>query len=209
MIIAVDGVAAAGKGTLARALARELGAAYLDTGLLYRRVALDMLNQRLPLDDESAAGGVAKSLTASGITDDPDLRTRQVGDAASAISAFPAVRSALLSFQREFAKQPGGAVLDGRDIGTVVLPDADLKFYVTASAQVRAHRRAKELGLSDPTEIGRLEAELKARDQRDSARAAAPLRVPPDALVLDTTEMKPQEVLAAAMDAVREADANA
>lgn len=209
MIIAVDGVAAAGKGTLARALARQLEMAYLDTGLLYRGVAHEMLKRELSLADEHAAGQVAASLPADGVRDDPALRTREVGDAASAVSAFPKVRAALLAYQRDFAQQPAGAVLDGRDIGTVVLPNADVKFFVTASAAERARRRAKELGLADAAEITRLKAELIARDERDSARTAAPLTIPPDALVLDTTDMTPAEVLGTALAAVRKVDADA
>ncbi|WBU62794.1 (d)CMP kinase [Paracoccus aerodenitrificans] len=172
--IAIDGPAASGKGTIARALAREFGFSHLDTGLLYRAVG--------------AKGGdpvqAAQSLTPDDLRRH-DLRSNEAGQAASRVAAIPEVRSALVEFQRSFALQEPGAVLDGRDIGTVICPEADLKLYVIASDEVRARRRAAEIG-ADPSET--LIA-LRERDARDSERATAPLRPAEDAVVLDTSEL--------------------
>ncbi|WP_313135217.1 (d)CMP kinase [Paracoccus jeotgali] len=172
--IAIDGPAASGKGTIARAIARRFGFHHLDTGVLYRAVG--------------ARGGdpvaAARALTGADLTRD-DLRSNEAGQAASRVAAIPEVRDALTDFQRRFAAQEPGAVLDGRDIGTVICPDADLKLYVIASDEVRAQRRAAEIGADPAATL----AALRERDARDSARSAAPLRPAADAVILDTTEM--------------------
>ena len=189
MKIAIDGPAAAGKGTLARALARHYGLRFLDTGSLYRAVALMALESGANPQDEAAMEGIARHLDLSGI-DDRRLRTAEVGQTASIVAGLPGVRRALLDFQRDFAARPPGAVLDGRDIGTVVLPGADVKLFVTASPEARARRRGDELRaagheVSDEEVL----AEVNARDARDSARANAPLARADDALLLDTTNL--------------------
>ena len=171
MIIAVDGPAAAGKGTIARALATHFGYHFLDTGALYRMVGLAVIRSARDPADTGAAIAAATSLDPSGFAD-RDLRTEAVGAAASIVAVVPEVRSALLSLQRDFARKQPGAVLDGRDIGTVVCPDADVKLYVTASPEVRASRRQKELGAASYADVL---AEIKARDLRDSQRVTAPL----------------------------------
>lgn len=182
--IAIDGPAASGKGTIARALARHFGFVHLDTGLLYRAVG--------------ALGGdpvqTAQNLSAADFAR-ADLRSAEAGQAASRVAAIPEVRAALVDFQRRFAKTEPGAVLDGRDIGTVICPDAALKLYVTASDQVRARRRALELGADEDETL----AELRERDARDRARDAAPLRAAEDALTLDTSEMSIDEAVARAI----------
>jgi cytidylate kinase len=188
MIIAVDGPAASGKGTIARALARHFGLPHMDTGMLYRAAALNLL--RLGLDPESEFQA-ARACDVSQIDlDDPDLRSEAVGGVASRISAYPLVRDALLERQRHFAAQPGGAVLDGRDIGTVIAPHADAKLFVTASPEVRARRRWQELSARGlhASEADVL-ADILARDERDSARAAAPLVHAADAHLLDTSSL--------------------
>lgn len=190
--IAIDGPAASGKGTIARALARHFGFAHLDTGLLYRAVG--------------AKGGdpvaVARGLAPGDLARD-DLRSAEAGQAASRVAAIPEVRAALVDFQRRFAGGEPGAVLDGRDIGTVICPEARLKLYVTASDQIRARRRALELG-ADEAEMLR---ELRERDARDAARDVAPMRPAQDALLLDTSEMTIDEAVARAIDAARRAGA--
>ena len=193
MIIAVDGPAAAGKGTIARALARHFGFHFLDTGALYRMVGLAVIRSGRDPADTTAAIAAATSLDPSGFAD-RDLRTEAVGAAASIVAVVPEVRSALLSLQRDFARKQPGAVLDGRDIGTVVCPDADVKLYVTASPEVRAARRQKELGAAAYAEVL---AEIRARDLRDSQRATAPLLPAKDAVILDTSELD----IAAAVEA--------
>jgi cytidylate kinase len=193
MIIAVDGPAAAGKGTIARALARHFGFHFLDTGALYRMVGLAVIRNGGDPADKRAATVAATSLDPSGFAD-RDLRTEAVGAAASIVAVVPEVRSALLSLQRDFARKQPGAVLDGRDIGTVVCPDADVKLYVTASPEVRAARRQKELGAASYEDVL---AEIKARDLRDSQRATAPLLPAKDAVILDTSELD----IAAAVEA--------
>lgn len=193
MIIAVDGPAAAGKGTIARALARHFGFHFLDTGALYRMVGLAVIRSGRDPADTRAAIAAAMSLDPSGFAD-RDLRTEAVGAAASIVAVVPEVRSALLSLQRDFARRQPGAVLDGRDIGTVVCPDADVKLYVTASPEVRAARRQKELGAAAYAEVL---AEIRARDLRDSQRATAPLLPAKDAVILDTSELD----IAAAVEA--------
>lgn len=193
--VAIDGPAASGKGTIARALAAHYGFAHLDTGLLYRAVGRRMLNGERPAD-------AALALTAEDLTGD-DLRGPDVAQAASKVAALPEVRAALVDFQRAFARRAGGAVLDGRDIGTVICPDAPVKLFVTASDEVRAERRLAELrarGL-DVTRDGIL-ADLRARDARDSSRASAPLRPADDAVLLDTTTLSVDAALAAAIKAV-------
>jgi CMP/dCMP kinase len=202
MIVAVDGPAAAGKGTLARRLAAEFGLAYLDTGLLYRAVAGRVLRQGADPGDAAAAQAAALAL-GPGDLEDPGLRSEAVGEAASRVAAIPAVRAALLDYQRRFARQPPakakGAVLDGRDIGTVVCPDAEVKLFVTASAEVRALRRFRELRERQPG-VGaeQVLADLRARDARDEARATAPLKPAQDAHLLDTTNLDIEAAFAVA-----------
>ncbi|MDJ0276963.1 (d)CMP kinase [Sphingomonas sp. 2R-10] len=188
MIIAVDGPAASGKGTIARALARHYGLPHLDTGLLYRAVATRVL--RDGLDPTREADCVSACDFADTLLDDPWLRTDEAGQAASIVSAHPLVRSALLRRQRRFAQQPGGAVLDGRDIGTVIAPDADAKLFVKATPAIRARRRHAELAKagSDVT-FDRVLADIRARDDRDSGRATAPLTMAADAAPLDTSTL--------------------
>lgn len=186
MIIAVDGPAASGKGTIARALAAHYGLPWLDTGLLYRAVAVCAARQGLDPDSESAV--LAATDFPDTLLADPELRAEASGALASRVSVHPAVRAALLERQRRFAARPGGAILDGRDIGTVIAPDADAKIYVTASAQVRADRRAREMearGLS--ADRAAMAADIEARDARDMGRASAPLRQAEDADLLDTS----------------------
>lgn len=188
MILAVDGPAASGKGTIARALSAHYGLPHLDTGLLYRAVGLTL--KREGGEPESVADALAATAFADSLLGDPELRTEAVGALASRVSAHPAVRAALMERQRSFAHQPGGAVLDGRDIGTVIVPDADAKLYVTASALVRARRRAAEMeahGLI--ADVAAMEAEIRARDARDMGRSNAPLAQAQDADLLDTSEL--------------------
>ncbi len=185
--VAIDGPAAAGKGTVARAVAQRFGLAHLDTGLLYRAVG--------------AKGGdpvrAAMTLTAEDLARS-DLRTLEAGEAASRVAAIPEVRAALVAFQRTFARREGGAVLDGRDIGTVICPEAEVKLYVTASPEVRAHRRWLEVGGDE----ARVLEDVLQRDSRDMGRADAPLRPAEDALILDTSTMSVEEAVAAATAAV-------
>ncbi|PIW29395.1 MAG: cytidylate kinase [Rhodospirillales bacterium CG15_BIG_FIL_POST_REV_8_21_14_020_66_15] len=206
MIIAIDGPAAAGKGTLARRIAARLGLAYLDTGLLYRATGKRVLEAGADPEDAAAAERAARALSPKDL-ERPDLRTDAVAQAASKVSAVPGVRAALLDFQRAFAARPpegaGGAVLDGRDIGTVVCPDADLKLFVTASDEVRAERRFKELQESGADVIyARVLEEMRERDARDRSRAVAPLEPAEDAILLDTSALNADEVFAKALDIV-------
>jgi CMP/dCMP kinase len=201
MIVAVDGPAASGKGTIAKALARRFGLPHMDTGLLYRAVALNLL--KWDGDPESEFAAVRACDFSQMDFDDPELRTEAVGGIASRISAYPLVREALIERQRGFANQPGGAVLDGRDIGTVIAPEADVKLFVTASPEVRARRRFDELvwaGRSAHYED--VLADIRARDDRDSHRAAAPLVQADDAVLLDTSDMGIEEAIEAAAAAV-------
>jgi CMP/dCMP kinase len=193
-VIAIDGPAASGKGTIARALASQLGLHHLDTGLLYRATAVK------GGDPVTAARTLAPEDLAR-----PDLRSAEAGQAASRIAAIPEVRAALVEFQRRFALQAPGAVLDGRDIGTVICPDAALKLYVVASDEVRAARRAAELG----ADAAAILTELRERDRRDSERAVAPLRPAEDALVLDTSDLSIEEAVAQAVAAAERARAGA
>lgn len=186
MIIAVDGPAASGKGTIARALARHYHLPHLDTGLLYRAVAASVL--RAGLDPASGADAVAACAFEDALLDDPWLRTDEVGRLASVVSAHPPVRAALLDRQRAFARQPGGAVLDGRDIGTVIAPEAEVKLFVKATPTIRAQRRHLELRKQGAnTSLDKVLADIRARDERDSQRSEAPMRQAGDAVVLDTS----------------------
>jgi cytidylate kinase len=207
MIIAIDGPAAAGKGTLAARLAVHFGLPYLDTGLLYRAVGRRMLERQLDPDDASAAGGVARTLDMRAL-DDPTLRGREAGEIASRVGVHAEVRQALLAFQREFAHRPGGAVLDGRDIGTAVCPAADVKLFVTASPEVRARRRTAELAAKGRSiDYERILGEIRERDARDSGRATAPLKMAADAHLLDTTDKDIETAFRAAVDIIERAKA--
>lgn len=189
MIIAIDGPAASGKGTLAKRIAERLGYAHLDTGLLYRAVARDMGKKRLDLEDEAAAAAVAGDLDL-GSLDDPALRGPGAGEAASVVAKFPSVRTVLRKLQQDFANRPPGAVLDGRDIGTVICPRADIKIYVTASPEVRAERRYRELvARGEAAEYEAVLLEIRRRDERDAGRRASPMRPAEDAFLLDTTNL--------------------
>ncbi len=186
MIIAVDGPAASGKGTIARALARHYSLPHLDTGLLYRAVAATVLRE--DLDPAREADAVSACRFDDSLLDDPWLRTDEVGKAASVVSAHPLVRAALLNRQKKFARQPGGAVLDGRDIGTVIAPDADVKLFVKATPTIRAQRRHLELRKHGvQASLDKVLADIRARDERDSKRADAPMMQAADAVVLDTS----------------------
>lgn len=207
MIIAVDGPAASGKGTLARRVANELGYAYLDTGKLYRAVGLSVLRAGGDPTDAAMAEKAARGLDAAGL-DDPELSGDRAAQAASKAGSIPAVRAALLEFQRAFSRRKPGAVLDGRDIGTVVCPDADIKLYVTASDEIRAERRHKELLARGEASIyARVLQDLKERDARDSARSVAPMKPAEDAVVIDTTGLDAEAAFAEAMGYIRAAKA--
>jgi CMP/dCMP kinase len=202
MIIAIDGPAASGKGTLARRLAARYGLRHLDTGLIYRAVAHAMIASARPLDDVEAAVHAAKALDPASFNE-AALKRHAVGEAASHISAIPQVRAALLAFQREFGRSPPGAVIDGRDIGTVVFPDAQPKIFVTASPEIRACRRAAELkAAGEAIAYADVLADIRRRDERDSARAIAPLRRADDAHLLDTTHLDIDAAFRAAVDIV-------
>ena len=194
MIIAVDGPAGSGKGTLARRLAAHFGLSYLDSGSLYRAVAAAVLAAGGDPSDPQMASAAARSLDVAAIGDQA-LRSREVGAAASKVAAIPEVRSALIDFQRAIARR--GAVIDGRDIGTVVAPDAEVKLYVDASLEVRARRRAAELGPG--TSLEAIHADLAERDRRDAGRAVAPMRAADDALLLDTTDLDIEAAFQAAL----------
>ena len=191
--VAIDGPAAAGKGTISKAVAAKFGFAHLDTGLLYRAVGA------------KAADGVDPITAAQTLNNDDlsrdDLRSLAAGQAASKVAVIPAVRAALVDFQRRFATQDGGAVLDGRDIGTVICPDADVKLFVTASAEVRAHRRWLEVGGDEAQVL----AEVRERDDRDMNRADAPLKPADDALLIDTSDLSIEDAIAAAVNAINAA----
>jgi CMP/dCMP kinase len=199
MIIAIDGPAGSGKGTLAKRIAAHLGLPYLDTGSLYRAVARDVRRAGAALDDAKAAAAAARALDATTLTD-PSLRDPGVGDAASIVARFPEVRAALLDLQRRFASQRPGAVLDGRDIGTVVLPDADVKIFVIADAKVRAQRRYMELkARGEPVNYESVLELILKRDERDSKRLAAPMKPASDAILLDTTDLDIEAAFEAAV----------
>jgi CMP/dCMP kinase len=194
--VAIDGPAASGKGTISRAIAQHFGFAHLDTGLLYRAVGKKALIQG---DSPEIATKIAQKLTADDLNAD-DLRTAEVAQAASRIAAIPEVRAALVAFQKSFARQKSGAVLDGRDIGTVICPDADVKMFVTASAEVRARRRYAELSAKDEDVTpAQVLADVKLRDERDANRDIAPMVAAPDAHLIDTTDMKIAQAIAAAI----------
>ncbi len=202
MIIAIDGPAASGKGTLGKRLAAHYGLRHLDTGLIYRAVAKALLDAGHSPDNRARAVAAAEAIEPSRF-DEPALKRQAVGEAASLVSAIPEVRKAVLALQRNFGRTPPGAVLDGRDIGTVVFPDADVKIFVTATAQVRARRRALELEQAghrvDEAEVL---ADIQRRDERDSKRAVAPLKAAPEAHLLDTTHLDIDAAFRAAIDIV-------
>jgi cytidylate kinase len=190
LIIAVDGPAASGKGTIAARLARAYGLPHLDTGLLYRAVGLGVLDAGGSLADAAAAEAAARALDASHLIDTERLTDRGAGEAASQVAGHPGVRAALLAFQKAFAAHPDGAVLDGRDIGTVIAPDARAKLYVTATPEVRAMRRWKQLtGRGEVMAYQDMLADIVRRDARDAGRGAAPMVQADDAVLLDTTDM--------------------
>ncbi|MEL7445976.1 MAG: d(CMP) kinase [Pseudomonadota bacterium] len=205
MIIAVDGPTASGKGTIAKALAAHFGLPHLDTGLLYRAVGRQVaLNEGDP-DDEHDAAAACQFLNA--LLEDPILRSEEVGGLASRVSVHPSVRQALFDRQRAFADQVGGAVLDGRDIGTVIAPDADVKLFITASVQERARRRWLEmtkthLGDEDEIPLSEIEQDIVRRDARDINRADAPLKAAPDAMVIDTTSFDRDQAIEAVVETV-------
>jgi cytidylate kinase len=202
MIIAIDGPAASGKGTLGRRLAEHFGFAHLDTGLLYRAVARVLLDRGFALADREAAARVALTLDVSHL-DDPRLRGAEMGEAASVISAYQPVRDALLAFQRGFAGQPPGAVLDGRDIGTVVCPHADVKLFITATPEERARRRHQEvLSRGETVAYETILADIRRRDERDINRSTAPLKPAADSILLDTTHFDADAAFRAALDLV-------
>jgi CMP/dCMP kinase len=200
VIVAIDGPAASGKGTLARRLAAHLGLPHLDTGLLYRAVARAMLDRGIALEDGEAAAEIAERLLVEHLEEER-LRGREMGEAASVVAAYPKVRKALLDLQRRFAHQRGGAVLDGRDIGTVIAPGAEAKIFVTASPEIRARRRLLELeGRGNMT--ARFEDvldDIRRRDARDAGRADAPLKPAEDAHLLDTTSLDIESAFQAAL----------
>jgi cytidylate kinase len=198
MIIAIDGPAASGKGTLGKRLAAHYGLRHLDTGLLYRAVAKSLLNAGKRPDDVAAAVAAAKAL--DGRFDEAALKTPAVGEVASLVSSIPELRAALVAFQRDFAGKPPGAVVDGRDIGTVICPDADVKLFVTATPQVRAGRRAAEYrGQGRDIDEAMVLADILKRDERDTTRAASPLKQAVDAHLLDTTNLTIDAAIAAAI----------
>lgn len=200
LVIAVDGPAASGKGTIAARLAGHYGLPYLDTGLLYRAVGLAVLDAGGDLDDAEAAAGAARALDLASLSDDQRLTDRGAGEAASRVASHSGVRAALLTLQQDFAAQPGGAVLDGRDIGTVIAPDAPAKLYVTATAEVRAERRWKQLtARGEVIAFEDMLEDIRRRDARDSGRDDAPMVQADDAVLLDTTDLG----IEAAFDAAR------
>jgi CMP/dCMP kinase len=204
LIIAVDGPTASGKGTIARGLARHYGLPHLDTGLLYRAVGRQVFLDGGDPDD----GGDALAATSfpDSLLTDPHLRSEETGGLASRVSVHPSVRQALFHRQRMFAEQPGGAVLDGRDIGTVIAPDAEVKLFVTASVEARAQRRWNEMRESgEEVSLEAIADDIRARDARDMGRADAPLRVAEGAFVLDNSAMTKEQALAAAIEAVETA----
>ena len=202
LVIAIDGPAAAGKGTLARRIATELGLPYLDTGLLYRAVGRRVLDNNDDPADPRAAEDAAASLSPADL-ERPDLRGPQADAAAASVAVLPGVRAALLAFQRNFAASRG-AVLDGRDIGTTIFPEATAKFFVTASIRERAHRRWSEMQEKDMTvDLSAVEADMCRRDAKDAQRSTAPLRQAEDAFRLDTSQMTAEAVFEAAMACLR------
>ncbi|HZT49572.1 MAG TPA: d(CMP) kinase [Hyphomicrobiaceae bacterium] len=202
MIIAIDGPAASGKGTLAKRIAEHFGLHHLDSGLLYRATARDVRRRGGALDDPAAATVAARALDPATL-DDPELRGPGAGEAASIVARFPAVRAALLAFQRDFARRSPGAVLDGRDIGTVVCPDADVKIYVTATPEVRARRRYLELqNRGEAATYDAVLADIRRRDERDAGRDASPMRAAEDAFLLDTSNLDIEAAFDAAVGVI-------
>ena len=202
VVIAVDGPAAAGKGTLSRRLADHYGLRHLDTGLTYRATAKALADRGLPFDDEDVAARIAGDLDLSDL-DRSALSAHEIGEAASKVAVMPGVRKALVEAQRDFARVPPGAVLDGRDIGTVVCPDARIKFFVTASPETRARRRYDEiLGNGGHADLAAILADIERRDARDTGRTDSPLRPASDAHLLDTTEMGIEAAFEAARNLV-------
>ncbi len=199
MVIAIDGPSASGKGTIARALAKALGYHYLDTGSLYRMVGLSVMRSGTDSGNEDVCAQVAASLDPMKFSD-AELRGESVGAYASKVAVLPKVRAALLDFQRNFAKRKPGAVLDGRDIGTVICPDAPFKFYITASVEARARRRFLE---SPGSDFAKIKSDIVERDRRDATRLTAPLKPAADAVVIDTSDLTPDETLAAVMKIVQ------
>ena len=201
-VIAIDGPAASGKGTLARRLAEYYKLPHLDTGLLYRATACALIDEGLSLEDALAAEEAARGLSLNEF--DPErLRSREIGEASSVVASIPAVRAALIEMQQNFAARPEGAVLDGRDIGTVICPNARIKIFVTASPETRAQRRALELaGRGEPADYNLILEDVRKRDARDSARQTAPLKQAPDAILIDTTELDKDAVFARALKIV-------
>ena len=203
MIIAIDGPAASGKGTLAKRVAVHFGLPVLDTGLLYRAVARDLASRGYRLDDTWAGVAAARSLDPKSF-ENANLRGAMAGEAASIVARIPEIRAALLDYQRAFARQPGGAVLDGRDIGTVVCPDAGVKIYVTAAPQERARRRYLELQLKgEPVGFESVLSDILARDERDMSRTAAPLKPADDAILLDTSSLDIEGAFDAAVGLIK------
>jgi CMP/dCMP kinase len=199
MIIAIDGPAASGKGTLGKRLAQHYGYRHLDTGVIYRAVAKMLLDQGFELTDEARAVAAAMALDPEKFGD-PELKSQRIGDAASVVSAIPSVREALISFQRAFAADPPGAVLDGRDIGTVICPNADVKIFVVADPKVRARRRTLEArGRGEEADEALVLADIIRRDERDRNRAAAPLKAAADAHILDHSKLDIEGGVAAAI----------
>ena len=202
MIIAIDGPAASGKGTLAKRLAAHYGLRHLDTGVIYRAVAHALLEAGTDLKDEAAAVTAARTLDPETFGN-PALKSHEVGTAASIVSAIPAVREALVEFQRQFAAKPPGAVLDGRDIGTVICPEAQVKIFVVADLKVRAHRRTLEAqSRGEPADEAVILADILARDERDQSRAVAPLKPAKDAYLLDNSNLDIEGGVRAAIDIV-------
>lgn len=199
MIIAVDGPLASGKGTIARALAETFNLPHLDTGSLYRATGLALIDQGVDPEDEAAAAACAAALDIEAI-DETRIRTAQAGAMASRVAVLPAVRDALYELQRGFATQPGGAILDGRDIGTVICPDADVKLYVTALPETRARRRWQELAARGETiTYEEMLAQTLERDRRDAGRSDAPMKAAGDAILLDTSELSIDAAVDAAL----------
>jgi cytidylate kinase len=205
MIIAIDGPAASGKGTLGKRLAAHFGLRHLDTGLIYRAVAKALLDAGHRLDDTTQAVAAARALDPSAF-DEKVLKGHSIGEAASIVSAIPEVRAALVAFQRDFAVAPPGAVLDGRDIGTVICPGADVKIFVVAAPEVRARRRTAELkAAGQSADESAILEDIRRRDERDRSRAVAPLKAADDAIELDTSNLDVEAAVAAAIRIVKRA----